>query len=58
MFVALARDEDIDPRVPRGRLATVIRTLDRRAEITVAPRFGAWDPALGVVVPPAKRPAA
>lgn len=58
--IALARDEGIritEPGAARAELAAVITELAGQAEVSVAERFGTWDPVLAVVVPPSDGPA-
>jgi hypothetical protein len=51
---ALARDEGLD--IARSgearRLGALVQRLARAAAVTVAPRFGTWDPSAGAVSPP------
>jgi hypothetical protein len=51
---ALAQDEglDITDAGDARRLAELVQTLARAAVVTVAPRFGSWDPTAGAVAPP------
>lgn len=58
--VALAEDEGLDltkPRRTRRAVVALIADLARHASVTVAPRFGTWDPNLAVVVPRLEGPA-
>ncbi len=57
--IALAQDEGLDlskPRRTRRLLVAFVTELSRQASVTVAPRFGTWDPQLAVVVPPLDGP--
>jgi hypothetical protein len=57
--IALAQDQGLDltkPRRTRRALVAFVTELSRRASVTVAPRFGTWDPQLAVVVPPLDGP--
>lgn len=58
--IALGRNEGIritEPGVARTQLAAVITELAGQAEVSVAQRFGTWNPTLAVVVPPTEGPA-
>lgn len=58
--IALAQDEELDlskPRQTRRTLVALVTELTRHSSVTVAPRFGTWDPQLAVVVPPLDGPA-
>jgi hypothetical protein len=57
--IALAQNEGLDlttRRRTRRALVALVTRLTRHASVTVAPRFGTWNPDLAVVVPPLEAP--
>jgi hypothetical protein len=58
--VALADDEGLEltkPRQTRRAVVALVTELARHASVTIAPRFGTWNPDLAVVVPRLDGPA-